>query len=187
MPRPITLLLLAFAVSCEDLPRSKGEERFPVHSVSEDGDTAVMFASDDPDMLRARRLARCTIGEFRRRLVSPPAGQTELMLKAAFRDDGETEHMWISIHRADGDSAFDGTLANDPASIRQLSYGDTVRVRTADVSDWFAIERDTLVAGFSMRVYDPRRPGGVHEKPKYVIDSEESALRRLRAAHCERT
>lgn len=174
------LLTLAVA-ACGDVRQGGAHNPMRVLSVSADGDTAFAIQSGDRELLRARRLAQCTLGEFSRRLGSPPPGQTELMLKVAFHQGGETEHLWMRIHHAEGDSAFVGTIANDPSSIPSLAYGDTARVRAPDVSDWYAVENDTLVAGFSRRVYD-RRLG---DTGKYRTDSEDAALRRLNAERCE--
>jgi uncharacterized protein YegJ (DUF2314 family) len=128
----------------------------PVHSVSADGDTAFTIDSDDPEMAAARRLARCTVAEFTRRFLSPPAAQTALSLKGTFRDGSETEYLWVDVFKAEGDTLFRGTVANDPGAVRHVTYGDTVTLRRADVADWFAVESDTLVAGFTMRVYRNR-------------------------------
>lgn len=179
------LLGLAACGGMED--RAGADESTPpgrrVVSVSGDGDTAFAVHSEDPDFRRAAELARCTLPRFVERFASPPAGQTQLMLKAAFHDAAGTEYMWVDVLAVTGDTLFDGILRNDPATLTHLSWGDTVRVRAPDVADWFAVQRDTLVAGFSMRIDHRRLPAA--ERPAYerargfIVDSERNALRRL--------
>jgi uncharacterized protein YegJ (DUF2314 family) len=155
----------------------------PVHSVSADGDTALLVASDDAGFARARRDAHCTLHEFRERFRSPPASQSELMLKAAFRDTANVEHLWVRVTDIAGDSLYRGVIENDPATLRHFSFGDTVQVPSADVDDWFAVDRDTLIAGFSLRVYRERLTAidraHADSARGYVVDGERSARGRL--------
>jgi uncharacterized protein YegJ (DUF2314 family) len=124
-----------------------------IHSVSEAGDTTYYVDPDDADLRRAKARALCTLPEFLRRLRDPRPGQSELMLKGTIRAAGQTEHLWMTPLEATGDSAFVAVVENDPAAIPGLSYGDTVVIHRADVADWYAVERDTLIAGFTMRVF----------------------------------
>jgi uncharacterized protein YegJ (DUF2314 family) len=126
---------------------------------SEDGDTAYIVAANDPELIQARHEARCTVDEFIRRLQSPPSTQTDLALKASLREGDEVEHLWLEILRIDGDSLFTGTINNDVLRLQQVTYEDTVTVSRADVSDWYAVDRDTLVGGFSVRVFRQRQSG----------------------------
>jgi uncharacterized protein YegJ (DUF2314 family) len=154
-----------------------------VHSVSADGDTAFLVPSNDPNMLRARRDAECTLHEFARRLEKAPPTQSELMLKAAFHDSVNTEHLWVRVHRIVGDSLYQGVVENDPAVLRRLAYGDTVEVQRRDVDDWFAVDSDTLVAGFSIRArrraLPPDERARADSVSGYVVDSDASARGRL--------
>ena len=154
-----------------------------VHSVSADGDTAFLVASNDPNMLRARRDAQCTLHEFARRFEKAPATQTELMMKAAFHDSTNTEHLWVRVHRIVGDSLYHGVVENDPAVLRHLAYRDTVEVPRGDVDDWFAVDADTLVAGFSIRArrraLSPNERAQADSVRDYVVDSDASARGRL--------
>lgn len=154
-----------------------------VHSVSADGDTAFLVASNDSNMLAARRDAQCTLHEFVRRFESAPATQAELMLKAAFHDSVNTEHLWMRVHRIVGDSLYQGVVENDPGVLRHLAYGDTVDVPRRDVDDWFAVDADTLVAGFSIRArrrtLSPNERARADSVAGYVVDSDVSARGRL--------
>jgi uncharacterized protein YegJ (DUF2314 family) len=179
------LLLLIAAVllaSCGDA-RDEAADRPHVQSVSEDGDTTYAVRPDDPEMRAARERARCTVSEFIRRFHHPPATQTEVKLKGVFRDDEGTEYLWLDVLRVDGDSVFVGTVANDPGRVRSLAYGDTVTIRSGEVADWYAVDRDTLIAGFTTRVLRAKTsgadPAGRDTADGYVIDPDSIAWRRL--------
>lgn len=188
LPREMYLLLLIAAVllaGCGDAGKGSAEstDGRRVHSVSENGDTAFLVKRGDPEMERAQERARCTLSEFRRRFRDPPATQTALGLKATFREDGAAEHLWLHVVSAAADSAITGTVANDPGILRGLAFGDTVTVWPAEVADWYAIDRDTLVGGFTMRVWRARmtpaeRAADDRAKP-YAVDPDSAAWRRL--------
>ncbi|HEU4453445.1 MAG TPA: DUF2314 domain-containing protein [Longimicrobium sp.] len=180
---PFLVLIAALLLgACGDGSAEPGDGgRVHVASVSEDGDTAFSVERDDPEMDRARERARCTVSELIRRFRAPPATQTELMLKGAFRDEWGTEYMWMEVLRIEGDSMFVGTVANHPGIVRSVSFGDTVSIFPAEVSDWYAVDRDTLIAGFTTRVHRARQGLALgHDTARgYTVDSEEHAWRRL--------
>ena len=146
--RPLLIVMLAVASGCRAAPTAGRR----VHSVSRDGDTTYLIASDDPQYRIARRQARCTLGELLRRLDGPRRPQS-VRVKGAFRSGRETEHLWLDVLDLGADTTFRATVANDPALIPTLSYGDTVRLPVVDLDDWYVIERDTVVGGFSIRVH----------------------------------
>jgi uncharacterized protein YegJ (DUF2314 family) len=121
--------------------------------VSPDGDTASFVASDDWEFALARQSAQCTLANFRRRFDHRPSDQSDLMLKAAFETTpGETEHMWTEVLAIPSDSTYRVRIENDPVDSTRFAYGDTVVIHRRDVTDWYAVERDTLVAGFTLRL-----------------------------------
>ena len=185
--RWVYMVLGGLAIAC-DAPAAydrepPGDRSTGVHSVSADGDTAFLVASDDPDLRLACRVAQCTLHEFRERFQAPPVSQTDLMLKAAFRDSASTEHLWLEVLALVGDSAFRGRIANDPGMLRHLTYGDTVLVHRLDVDDWYAVDRDTLIAGFSIRAYRNRMTEVARTQydsaQGYAVDSDRAARGRL--------
>jgi len=179
----IATVLLAACGDAHGGSADPGDGRPRVHSVSEDGDTAFLVKRDDAEMERARERARCTLSEFRRRFRDPPATQTQLSLKGIFQDEESTEHLWLDVLAVNGDTTFVGTVANDPGMVRSVAFGDTVTIGSAQVSDWQAVDRDTLVAGFTTRILMGRKrggePAGQDTTLGYKIDSDEHAWRRL--------
>lgn len=73
-------------------------------------------------------------------------------VKSNFHEQGHDEHMWTQVYEFKEDY-FLGTLANDPSSIKQIKYGDTVKVYRQDVEDWILQDflTNTEVGGFSQQ------------------------------------
>src|SRR5262245_8855235 len=133
-----------------DLAQQEGDPR--VTFVSADGDTATRVDRDDFRWEQARRDARCTLAEFVRRFRNPPPTQSELDLKVGLDLSPEqTEHVWLRVLAVEGDTAFRGTVNNDPSDTSRYHFGDTVSVSWRRVSDWYAVDRDTLIGGFTIR------------------------------------
>ena len=124
--------------------------------VSAEGDTAYATAPDDPDVLRSRQDAQCALDEFRRRLASPPRSQSQLAYKIALRDSVETEHVWLEPIASVGDSAVRGVIKNDVIAVRGYAAGDSVVAPLDSIEDWLAIDRDTVLGAFSVRVHRDR-------------------------------
>ena len=146
-----TVVLVVACRRSDDQRRASNDPR--IIAISEDGDTALRVDRDDWRWYQARRDARCTLDEFLRRFHQPPRTQSDLQLKAGLeiaKDD--TEHVWIRVLRIDDDSVFRGILNNDPSDSSRYKYGDTVVVARRQVTDWYAVDRDTLVGGFTIRV-----------------------------------
>ena len=101
--------------------------------------------------------ARDNIGEFKRRLAEPPATQTDILLKAAFNDGENTEHMWIIDVKTTA-NGFRGELVSTPVDLEQPKHGDIVEVTLDQVSDWYALDDGWIVGGYTLRVMRERKP-----------------------------
>ena len=157
-----------------------------------DGDTAHVLPDDDWEVLSARHDARETFPEFVRRFRQPPKGQSDLAVKIRFAEangqlaDSAVEHIWLDPLAVD-DSAIRGIVANTPIDLRRVKYGDTVRVLAEQVSDWYAVDRDTLVGGFSIRLFRSRltkeaRDSADRGRPYAIVGSRLDELLRLRGS-----
>jgi uncharacterized protein YegJ (DUF2314 family) len=110
----------------------------------------------DQKLAAAGEEARARLPEFVSALGRRRPGQM-FTIKTDFREmiDGEevVEWMWVEVDRAVGDG-FEGTLGNDPESLRSVKLGDRVTVRTDRIADWmYEIEGDPPFAGgFSVKV-----------------------------------
>jgi uncharacterized protein YegJ (DUF2314 family) len=59
-------------------------------------DRTVGFQSDDLEMTAAIAAARRSLPQFLSVLAHPQSGQTSFLVKAAFRDGEEVEHIWLA-------------------------------------------------------------------------------------------
>jgi uncharacterized protein YegJ (DUF2314 family) len=73
-------------------------------------------------------------------------------VKSNFHENGHDEHMWTQVTEFK-DDYFIGRLANEPSTIKQIKYGDIVRVFKLDVEDWILQDflTNTEVGGFSRK------------------------------------
>jgi uncharacterized protein YegJ (DUF2314 family) len=134
-------------------------------------DTVLITRSADWQYSRARSDARSTLAEFIDRFCHSPPGQTELGLKARFAEarplnekgDSIIENMWLSLLSVDK-GVFRGTVENVPIDLKKVKHHDTVSVDISRVTDWYAVDNDTLVAGFTMRAYRSRMSAGNRAK-----------------------
>lgn len=161
MPSPRLVLLggLCLAAACAT-PRDAEEAPAFDSVVARDGDTAHVTSRTDWRLLQAREDARRTFPEFVARFRSPPDGQRALSLKGRFAEpdsggapgDSVVEHLWLEPIAYDS-GRIRGVIDNTPILLRRVSHRDTVTIDSSHVSDWYAVEHDTLVAGFSLRVF----------------------------------
>ena len=59
----------------------------------------------------------------------------EFSVKALFSDGKNGEWMWVSVDSIE-DGDISGSLENSPVDVRDVSRGDQVRVRAAEIGDW---------------------------------------------------
>lgn len=55
-------------------------------------------------------------------------------IKAAFIDGSATEYMWIRVISINQDT-IEGILDNDPIVVRNILYGDTVKINISKIAD----------------------------------------------------
>jgi uncharacterized protein YegJ (DUF2314 family) len=185
-------LIAALMLTIACVPAEESASDAPLDSIEIHGDDTVNVTSrGDWRLLRARQDARTTYPEFVARLQHPPADQQDLALKARFAEpdpkgepgDSLVEHLWlVPLRYADGRVL--GVVDNEPTDLRGVQLGDSVWVDSTDVSDWMAVERDTLVAGFTVRVFRARMVAKERSRYDsingYVVLPDSLELRRRR-------
>ncbi|MDB5313335.1 MAG: hypothetical protein JWO38_7537 [Gemmataceae bacterium] len=110
-----------------------------------------VVADDDPRMNAAIEKARAEVGKFTAALRSPKARQSGFSVKVPIADGGQTEHMWLSDVRFDGQK-FRGKINNDPQMVSKVKLGDEITAEAAKISDWMYLENRKLVGGYTIRV-----------------------------------
>lgn len=141
--------LILIAVSCTVLLSCSLFSQIPP---GEEGNIEQVL-SEDAEMNAAIQQAQATLPLFIQALLSPEPTQIHFSIKAKFPygDDDSAEHMWIS-ELTFSDNVFEGTLANEPVYISSLQIGDTVSVQISNVSDWFIVDGDKLLGGYTIHV-----------------------------------
>jgi len=116
--------------------------------------TIVEVSRDDAEMRAAVAQARRTWSQFVAAFRSPPP-RASFAAKAPFSEGTETEFMWVSVTRIDGDFV-EGKLGNEPHALKALREGSLVRFHVRDLNDWL-IERDgKFQGGFTVDVLGKR-------------------------------
>ncbi len=100
---------------------------------------------NDPEMRAAVAKARRTWPEFVAVFRKAPKDM-RFSAKAPFSEKDETEFMWVLVERIEGDQV-EGTLGNQPDTLKGLHEGDRVRFRVTDLNDWLMIGKDGKVQG----------------------------------------
>lgn len=175
--------MLVGAVACGDADMREEPPEKRVVGVSAHGDTAWELTAHDTLWYQARDDARCTLYEFLRRVREKSKSQTMASVKASFRLGDEVEHMWVNVRTLVGDTALRGILANEPITMHRLKEGDTVVVALRNVDDWYAVDADTLIGGFGLRLYRSQLTAAARaaydSTHYYVVDADSVARRRF--------
>jgi uncharacterized protein YegJ (DUF2314 family) len=113
-------------------------------------DKVTYVAPDDPRMKAAIEKARSNVNTFIAALQSPKPGQSGFSVKMAFIEGDNTEHMWLTPVRYDGQK-FHGTINNEPEKIKSVKLGQKVSIEPSQISDWMYLENRKLKGGETIR------------------------------------
>jgi uncharacterized protein YegJ (DUF2314 family) len=109
----------------------------------------IMVPDDDPEMQAAQAEARANWPTFLE-LFAEPEGR-EFQVKASFVDGDIVEHMWVMNLRMEGDE-LSGTLGNEPFNVKNIKYGDPVRLKPGEVTDWSVTEGERTYGEYTVKV-----------------------------------
>lgn len=122
-----------------------------------DESEVVMVGTTDPDMRTAIRTARSELDNFLKTAANPPAGTSGYKLKVMVTDAGKTEHFWVTPFRTTADG-FEGVLANDPKTVKNVQAGQTLRFTRQEVSDWGYVLNGRQVGSYTVCVLFKKMP-----------------------------
>jgi uncharacterized protein YegJ (DUF2314 family) len=108
------------------------------------------FERQDAYMNAAIAEASRTLPEFLEFVKAAPPGAT-FSLKARFVEGDQEEHIWLSSVEV-VDETLEGTIANEPAALRDIAYGLRVQVERAQVSDWMVVANGKVHGAYTIRV-----------------------------------
>lgn len=120
-------------------------------------DPAIEVKEDDAEMNIAIANARDSVEDFIQRLRNPMSKDEGFSVKVMIEDGQEVEHFWLSnISYQDG--CFEGSIDNHPQSVRNVKFGQKVRVKAHDITDWVYLDDGRMIGNFTLRVLLKRMP-----------------------------
>jgi LPXTG-motif cell wall-anchored protein len=119
----------------------------------------VGIAGNDPDILAAAEEARRRFPEFLAAWSQQATakGEQHFAVKAPFTEDDNTEHMWVTVKRIDGDR-LTGVLDSDPRTV-SFKSGAVVTVLRKDIEDWVYMKDGKPVGMLSVNIVAERMRG----------------------------
>lgn len=123
-----------------------------------DSDDPVTYvADDDAQMNAAIAHARSTVGDFVARSRNPLPTDEAFGVKKMIADGNGAEHFWLTdISYTDG--VFTGLIGNEPQVVQGLKLGQSVQVKSTEITDWMYIDKGKMVGNFTLRVLLERMP-----------------------------
>jgi uncharacterized protein YegJ (DUF2314 family) len=110
--------------------------------------------SDDLQMIAAIKKARSTLQQFFKALAHPKLSQNSFLVRVAFLEGEEVEHIWIADLDLSGKTP-QGVIAEKPGIVR-LRFMQWVSFDPDDITDWMYIEDGRLVGGYTTRLLRER-------------------------------
>lgn len=139
------LIVVCFLVSCNgQSTKSK--------------DSIVYAESNDPELEKAKQEALSNLDSFIESYnVHSNDLAYEYYLKIDFTDNEEHEHMWISVNKIEN-GQFEGLLSNEPQIIKNVKFGDLIKIKKDQIEDWIIMntETDEMEGGYSVKVFQNR-------------------------------
>ena len=75
---------------------------------------------------------------------------SDFAVKVPIHDGDVTEHFWLTdISYEDGE--FEGKIGNEPGMVSNVSFGQLVRVRKEEISDWLFMRGGKMHGNYTMR------------------------------------
>ena len=121
---------------------------------------SIVYAeSNDPELEKAKQDALSNLDSF---IESYNAHSSDLVyeyyLKIDFIDNEEHEHMWVLVNKIENEQ-FEGVLSNEPQIIKNIKFGDLVKIKRDQIEDWIIMntETDEMEGGYSVKVLQNRK------------------------------
>lgn len=152
--------------SCEKpTPETPGEE---------DDANYTHVESTDPAMANAIATAKKSAEQFLQALRNPKPNYREFFVKKPCLIEGKRyEHMWIGNLKVAGDH-LEGTIANDAYETKEVKFGQVVKFKLSEISDWKYLDGNRLVGGYTIRYFYDRmskeKKKAFEEEAGFVIE-----------------
>jgi len=120
-------------------------------------DQIVNVAKDDPYMVAAMNKARATLAGFLNLAKAPPAKTEGFSVKVAVRDHGRVEYFWIQPFE-NKDGKFSGRLDNQPRTVSNVSFGQTITFAENEIVDWMYFDDGKMQGSYTTCAILKRQP-----------------------------
>jgi uncharacterized protein YegJ (DUF2314 family) len=122
---------------------------------NDSSENLVQYSGEDEKMNRAIAAAKESFPGFLETFKAGCDQCERFSVKLRFDvDEGDGEHIWVDgLHFKEGQ--LFGQIANEPENNIAVGYGDTVKIRKENLSDWMYIRNSKLEGGYTIKViYD---------------------------------
>lgn len=111
-------------------------------------ETLVEGGYDEIAMAKAIARARDEVDVFIAALQTQDG--SDFAVKAPIKDRDETEHFWLTdvVYR---NGEFEGQIGNDPGIVSNVSFGQTIRIRKDEISDWLFMRGGKMHGNYTLR------------------------------------
>lgn len=129
------LLLVLLLATCSACGGSKPE-------------TLIEGGYDEAQMANAIARAKSEVDAF---IATFESGDgSDFSVKVPIRDGADTEHFWLTdISYRDGE--FEGKIGNDPGIVSNVTFGQTIKVRKEEITDWLFMRSGKMHGNYTMR------------------------------------
>jgi len=125
-------------------------------SRSKEGGNYTHVKSDDAAMNAAIEKAKSTVNDFIQAFHAQKSGTKDFFVKKPYKTpSGEMEHMWIEVQE-EHNAVLKGRIANEAEETQEVKIGQTVSLKTSEISDWKFQDGKKLVGGFTIRFFVER-------------------------------
>lgn len=132
MKHVIVLLLIGICSAC----------------IGSEPDTLVTGGYDETEMATAIARVRSEVDTFIGALES--RNGSDFAVKVPIAEGDETEHIWLTdVTYRDG--VFEGKIGNDPGVVSNVGFGQTIRVRKEEISDWLVMRDGKFHGNYTLR------------------------------------
>ena len=128
-------------------------------------DDTLSAPAGDPEMEAAFAKARQTWPQFLRAFEAGDGKARNFSVKLKVVDGTQVEYFWTSNLRQAGD-AFDADLNNEPESVKNVKFGQTMHFRDNEIYDWMYFADGKMVGNFTLCVLLKHEPADEAESFK---------------------
>ena len=129
-------------------------------------------AAADPEMNNAIKKAQDTLGSFWKHYRKPGKEEKDFMLKVKIEDGNGVEHFWCGNIQVKSGTVY-GELWNNPEVVKNVRYGEKIKIDADKISDWMYYRGGRIIGGFTIRVLLKYLDDAERKKYESILGPEE--------------